>query len=144
MLLQTLSLIVLSLTLGAVIWYTIVTRRMQQAIVEQASELVRQRHLSNMPAFVADIQRCDAEDYLELTNIGKGLAINVSIDNVVIRYPTIQSGHIEFDRVIRIPVGASALIESREFPFAEGTKYVQSLRMGTNGFEFGFVRLDGA
>jgi hypothetical protein len=169
---QILSLVVPFLTLGAVVWYTIVTRHMQQAVVAQVTELVRQRRLSNMPAFVAGIKHRDGADYLELTNIGKGIAINVAIENVVIRYPTLQPGHIEFDLVLRIPAGESALVDSREFAFAssnegdpnkltflggnahfdtdvrirfqdiEGTKYVQTLRMGKNGYEHGFVKLD--
>ncbi len=169
---ETLNLIVLTLTLGAVVWYTIITRRMQQAVVDQVSELVRQRRLSNMPAFLAAIRRHDKADYLELTNIGKGIAINVVIENVQIRYPTLAPGRIEFDRVLMLPAGEKALIESREFDVTspkegspnsltflgehahydadvnirfqdiEGTKYVQTLRMGKNGYEHGFVRLD--
>ena len=85
-----LNLIILTFTLGAVVWYTIITRRMQQAVVDQVTELVRQRRLSNMPAFIAGIRRRDGGDYLELTNIGKGIAINVAIDSVQIRYPTFR------------------------------------------------------
>ncbi len=167
-----LSLVVLALTLGAVVWYTFVTRRMQQAVVEQVRELVRQRQLSNMPAFVADVERRDRADYLKLTNIGKGIAINIAIDDVIIRYPTLQPGRIEFDSVTMLPASESVLVESREFAVAssedgdpnsltflgpnahydtdvnirfqdiEGTRYLQTLRMGKNGYEHGFVKLD--
>jgi hypothetical protein len=163
---EILSLMVLTLTLAAVVFYTIVTRRVQQAVVAQVSELVRQRRLSNMPAFVANVRHVDGADYLELLNIGKGIAINVAIDNVIIRYPSSQSTFLEFARVIRIPTGESVLIKSISedgeqnkltflgihahydadvnirFQDIEGTKYVQTLRMGRNGYEHGFVKLD--
>jgi len=161
-----LNLIILTLTLAAVVFYTIVTRRMQQAVVAQGSELVHQRRLSNMPAFIANVRYVDGADYLELLNIGKGIAINVSIDNVIIRYPTSQSSFLEFKGALRIPAGENALLKSIDedgeqnkltflgrhahydadvnirFQDIEGTKYVQTLRMGKNGYEHGFVKLD--
>ncbi len=65
-----LNLIVLTLTFGALVWYTVVTRRMQQAVVAQVRELFPQRRLSIMPVLVARVNR----DKFELTNIGNGFA----------------------------------------------------------------------
>jgi hypothetical protein len=168
---EILTLVILALTLGALLWYTIVTRRIQRAMVAQVDELVRQRQLTTMPAFVATIRRRDG-DYLELTNIGKGIAVNVTVDDVIIRYPTLASGHIEFVPVIRIPAGELALMESMHFVITgseegdknsltflgsqahydadvtirfqdiEGTKYAQTVRMGKSGYEHGFVRVE--
>jgi hypothetical protein len=167
-----LNLIVLAVTCAAVFWYTIETRRMQR-------ELVHQRQLSNMPAFVLALRHLrDGSDCLELTNIGNGIAINVTIDNAVIRYPTLAPGHIEFDDVLMIRAGDSAAVESTEYPVTtsdsspvdgnrnsltflglqahfdtdvtirfqdiEGTKYVQTVRMGKSGYRHGFVRLADA
>ena len=169
---EILSLIILTLTLGAILWYTIVTHRMQKAVVEQVRELVHQRQLSNMPAFVAEIKHDAGQDYLDLTNIGKGVAINVTIDNVVIRYPSSPSSQIEFERTLRIEAGTTAAIKSRSFGLGsatdgdpntltflgvhahydadvtirfqdmEGTKYLQTVQMGKNGYTHGFVRPD--
>jgi hypothetical protein len=125
-----------------------------------------------MPAFVADIKHREGADYLELTNIGKGIAVNIAIDRVEVRFPTLKPGNIEFDKVLMLPSGEKVLVESREFIFGqaeggdpnsltflgrhahydadvsirfqdvEGTKYIQTLRMGKSGYEHGFVRLD--
>jgi hypothetical protein len=173
MVIDILNLIVLTLTLGAVVWYAVITRRMQKAVADQVGELVRQRRLSNMPAFVAEIKYRDGADYLELSNIGKGIAINIAIDHVEIRFPTLKPGYIEFDKVLMLQAGEKVLIESREFAVGhaergdpnsltflgkqahydaavninfqdvEGTKYVQTLVMGKSGYEHGFVRLYG-
>ena len=172
MVISILNLLILAVTCAAVFWYTIETRRMQL-------ELVHQRQLSNMPAFVAALRRLgDGSDCLELTNIGSGIAINVVIDNAVIRYPTLQSGHIAFDGVLMIRAGESAAVQSIEYPVTttnpspddgnrnsltflgpqahfdtdvtirfqdiEGTKYVQTVRMGKNGYRHGFVQLANA
>lgn len=115
MVIDVLTLVVLTLTLAVVFWYTVVTHRMQRAVVAQSRELVRQRQLSNMPALVADIKRLNGADYLQLTNIGKGVAINIAIDDVEIRYPTLQPGHIEFNKVLMLPVGGTASVESDFF-----------------------------
>jgi hypothetical protein len=169
MVIDVLTFVVLTLTLAVVFWYTVVTHRMQRAVVAQSRELVRQRQLSNMPALVADIKRLNGADYLQLTNIGKGVAINIAIDDVEIRYPTLQPGHIEFNKVLMLPVGGTASVESDFFitsgdaadrnsltflgPHAhfdadvnirfqdiEGTNYLQTVRMGKNGYRHGFVK----
>src|SRR5205085_8988220 len=97
MIINILTLIVLTLTLGAVVWYTIITRRMQIAVVEQVRELVHQRRLGIMPAVAANIVSQGGSDFLELRNIGNGLAINIEIDSVEIRFPTLSPGAIKFD-----------------------------------------------
>lgn len=89
---------------------------MQQAVVGQVRELARQRQLSNLPAFVAGIKHRDGADYLELTNIGKGIAINMTIDPVVIRYPTMRPGRIQFDGALMVRAGETIPVESTEFP----------------------------
>lgn len=171
MIISILNLLVLTATLVAVIWYTVITHRMQQAVVNQVHELVHQRRLANLPAFVAEIKHSGHSDYLELTNIGKGAAINIVIDRVEIRFPTLEPGHIEFDKVLLLLAGEKVLIESREFTLGsaeggnqnsltfldkhahydvlvsinfqdvEGSKYIQTLEMGKSGYKHGFVKL---
>src|SRR4051812_6115307 len=105
MIINILNLVILALTLAAVIWDTIETRHMQVAVSRQVDELVRQRRLSLMPAFVASIRTRDGADYIELTNIGNGIAINVTIDPVEIRFPTLEPGSIKFEDVLMIAAG---------------------------------------
>jgi hypothetical protein len=84
-----LNLLILFLTLVVLIFYTIYTRRMQQAVVEQTKvanrqiqHLIYQRKLSVMPAFhVCPIGKAGRRA-LDLHNIGNGVAINVTIDPI--------------------------------------------------------------
>jgi|SRR5215216_1291231 len=166
-----LNLIVLTFTLAAVVWYAIITRRMQQAVADQVRELVHQRQLSILPAFVASIQRRDNADYLELNNIGNGIAINISIDPIEIRFPSLESRQIIFETVLmlapreKICIGSKDLFKSGKeykanhltflvrhahynailnirFQDIEGNKHMQTLKMGIDGYEHGFVRPD--
>lgn len=91
------NLLVLIATLGALIFYTRYTYKMQKAVERQAEianaqteELVRQRKLSNLPAFVATVHEDRSSNRIDLLNIGKGVALNVKAEDVHIphdQYP---------------------------------------------------------
>lgn len=163
-----LNLIVLTLTLGAVIWYAIVTRRMQQAVTDQVRELVHQRRLSIMPALVARVNR----DKFEVTNIGNGRALNIRIQRTKIPFPSFHNSYYEFEEVFMLrPDETSAVpyeeyfeggkqekgfgdlvhidedyahdsvIVSINFHDVEGNAYEQTLIMGKGGYKHGFVKL---
>jgi hypothetical protein len=172
MLMTILNFIVLTLTLAAVVWYTIETRRMQIAVSQQVHELVHQTRLTVLPAFVAAVRHIDSSDYLELTNIGNGIAINISIGRVEIRFPTLEPGHVIFDELLMLRPGEKCNLKSRTFIIGsveggdkndltflgrhghfntdvpirfqdiEGNKYIQILKMGKDGYVHGFVKPD--
>lgn len=70
------------LTFLALVWYTVKTHQMQQAVDKQANEINRQIKLSIMPAFTARITESNRQPGLVITNIGKGFAINVEFGNI--------------------------------------------------------------
>jgi hypothetical protein len=84
-----LSLIVLTATLITLILYTKYTYRMQQAIErqvrissDQTDELVHQRRLSILPAFVTYPLEPRQGSFLHLNNIGNGVAIKIQVEHV--------------------------------------------------------------
>lgn len=163
-----LNLIVLTLTLGVVTVYTVITHRIQRTASEQTRELIHQRKLSMMPAIVADVNA--KTDKFELTNIGNGIAINIKIERVEIPFEALSDSYYEFDRVLMLApkesvtvpyelyiegskesVSVTSLIHIREgqakgrvvvkvnFQDIEGSKYTQTFVMGKGGYEYGFV-----
>jgi hypothetical protein len=169
MVISILNLIVLTFTLAAVVWYAVITRRMQQAVADQVREFVHQRQLDILPAFVASIQTRDSADYLELNNIGNGIAININIDPVEIRFPSLESRQIIFEKALMLGPRENTCLESKDifksgreykanhltflrrqahynavlnirFQDIEGNKHIQTLKMGIDGYEHGFVR----
>jgi len=69
-------------TLIVLIFYTIFTNRMQRTARDQTEELIRQRKLSNLPAFIALPIDPRQSNRIRLYNVGKGVALNVSCDDV--------------------------------------------------------------
>jgi hypothetical protein len=107
--------VILALTLLAVLWYTIETRRMQKAVAAQVQLSVRQVNLSVLPFFVAYVgdilvenERDRYIEALELENIGNGVALNVKIDSLDIDlggdmrqiYP---GAYLSFDPLMSVP-----------------------------------------
>ena len=170
MVIAILNLIVLTLTLGALLWYTVITRRMQQAVVEQARELIHQRRLSIMPALVAKVNR----DKFEVTNIGNGLAINIKIERTKIPFPSFNNCYHEFEEIFMLRPNETCVVPYEKyfegnklekgsnistlthihenyahdkvtvpirFQDIEGNTYGQTVIMGKGGYKHGFVRL---
>lgn len=73
---------VITLTLGVMIWYTFETRGLHGAAKDQLDELVRQRRLSVMPTILPEVQYDKGAEVFRLTNIGKGVATNIRIQDV--------------------------------------------------------------
>jgi hypothetical protein len=69
-------------TLIVIFFYTMYTKRMQKTARDQTEELIRQRKLSNLPAFIALAVDPRQSNRIRLHNIGKGVALNVSCDDV--------------------------------------------------------------
>lgn len=115
--------VVLTLTLFVLAWYTVETRRMQQAVVLQAWTAVRQTNLSIQPIFTVHIGEVQTElrdrrylDRLELENIGNGVALNIQIDTLNLdlgfEAPSIlPDPHIVFERVVSIEKGRRVAVE---------------------------------
>jgi len=124
--------VILALTLISVVWYVVLTYRMQRAVTEQLAVSIRQVNLSVMPVFVVRIGKHRAEDenrrtvdVLELENIGNGIALNVTIDTLHLTLagetPLEQEGldellpdpHITFDAVMMIEAKEAEMVTHR-------------------------------
>jgi hypothetical protein len=88
-----LNLVILIATLIVLILYTKFTHAMQKAVErqansanEQTAELVRQRRLANLPAFIAIVHEDRSSNRIDLLNIGKGTALNVKAEDVRVPY----------------------------------------------------------
>ncbi len=84
--------VVLTLTLGAIIWYTIVAR-------DQLKELVRQRRLSVVATLVPQVKHDNGSYVFYLTNIGKGIALNIRIKDVKYYPDTHPDWYYRFDEI---------------------------------------------
>jgi hypothetical protein len=69
-------------TLVVLVFYTKYTYRIQEIARDQTDELIRQRKLSNLPAFIAYPVDPRQSNRINLYNIGKGVALNVRCDDV--------------------------------------------------------------
>lgn len=126
--------VILALTLIAVVWYVVLTYRMQRAVTEQLAVSIRQVNLSILPAFVAHVGKNRAEDenrrpvdFLELENVGNGIALNVTIDTLHVTLggdtPFDQEGldellpdpHIIFDAVMIIAAKEAEMVTHRSY-----------------------------
>lgn len=76
---------VITMTLLVMTWYTIETCRLRRVAKEQLDELVRQRRLSVMPTVLPEVRHDSGAQVFRLTNIGKGIATNIRIQDV---YPS--------------------------------------------------------
>ena len=88
-------------TLIVLIFYTIFTYRIQRTARNQTEELIRQRKLSNLPAFIALAIDPRQSNRIHLHNVGKGVALNVTYDDV--RVPS--DDHPDA-RIINLPLAA--------------------------------------
>jgi Ca2+/Na+ antiporter len=112
---------ILTLTLFAIVWYTIEANRMQRTVQQQVQAAVQQTNLSVLPFFVAHIGRASMDNEFgksvrcfELENIGNGIALNVTVDPIDIELETkidfMPAPHIVFDAVVSIPPGELKLV----------------------------------
>lgn len=94
---------VLVLTLIAIVWYTIIVK-------QQRDEMVRQRWISLLPKFTAELIRLENDaGTLVVTNIGNGTGTNIMVDNVPVAIAngvTIQVGFQKFLYLLPAHVGA--------------------------------------
>jgi len=90
-----LNLLVLTLTFGAVVWYTIINRPV-------LAELVKQRRLSVIPALQPDVITSNGRDFLRITNIGNGVALNVVVADLHYGSKELPDSYYRFDSVLII------------------------------------------
>jgi hypothetical protein len=127
--------LVLFLTLIAMVWYTIETRRMQKAVAAQVKTLVQQTNLSIRPIFIAYIgekrmrnEHDLAVDCLELENVGKGIALNITVDSVAVELEddaakaTFPAPRLIFDAVLSIQPGERELVTHQSSTSDEETQ----------------------
>jgi hypothetical protein len=124
-----LGLLISAATLYVIIIYTRETMKMRLAASSQARELTRQIRLSIMPAFtVAFVARNDLAlhsfppkeplYYLELQNVGNGLASDIRIEPLVVRHDPSMSvekfpdGELVFRWVPSLRPSASERLDS--------------------------------
>jgi hypothetical protein len=90
---------ILALTLLAVAWYTVETRRMQRAVKDQVAAAARQTNVSILPIFILEVHiKGDPEplapvpgglvtrDRIELTNVGNGSAFNIEVEPLELKF----------------------------------------------------------
>jgi|ERR1043165_778303 FAD synthase len=106
-----LTLVVLLATLITLIFYTKYTYKMQRAVERQAKiasdqtrELIRQRRLSVLPAFVAYPLEPRQPNRIELHNIGKGVALNVKVKDVRVPHESYPEARIVFPLALTIKI----------------------------------------
>ncbi len=103
------NLLVLIATLVVLVFYTKFTYKMQKAVEQQAKiasnqtdELIRQRRLSVLPAFVAYPLEPRQDNRLEFHNVGKGVALNVKVQDVRVPHDSYAEARIVFPLVLTI------------------------------------------
>ncbi|TAK63855.1 MAG: hypothetical protein EPO24_03885, partial [Bacteroidetes bacterium] len=97
-----LNLIITFLTLVVLIVYTYYTRR-------QTKELIHQRRLSVMPSIFTQVISENNIRKLRLTNIGNGIALNVTIDDID-KYDSHEKGYFSFLSIPKIKAGESEIV----------------------------------
>lgn len=90
------TLVVLFLTFLALLLYTWYTYKMQKAANNQTEELIHQRRLSVLPAFVAYPLEPRASNRIDLHNIGNGVAVNVKVHDVPVPHDLHPDARITF------------------------------------------------
>lgn len=116
------SLIVSAATAFVVLWYTIVTHRMQKAVSSQSRDLARQIRLSIMPAFaiefvaVRDTEHGNPNKVMQvhLTNIGNGTAVSVAVQPLAMEHSVQHVGSYRFKEIVKIGQGATMPVEKTE------------------------------
>jgi hypothetical protein len=81
--------------------YTKYTYDMQKAVKDhakeaaaQTEELIHQRRLSVLPSFVAALLEPRSSNRINLNNVGKGVTLNVVIDDVAVRHESYAEARI--------------------------------------------------
>lgn len=105
-----------------VLWYTIVTHKMQMAVTSQSRDLARQIRLSIMPAFavefiaVRDTEHGNPNKVMQvhLTNIGNGTAVRVAVQPLAIEHSVQHVGSYRFKEIVKIGQGATMPVEKIE------------------------------
>jgi hypothetical protein len=69
-------------TLVVLICYTVYTYRLQTIARNQTDELIHQRKLSNLPAFIASPLDPRQSNRISLLKVGKGVAMNVVCEDI--------------------------------------------------------------
>ncbi len=98
-----LNLSILTLTLIAVGWYAAITHRLHQTAQNQLAEVTRQRTLSVMPTLLPQVRPSSSIiDEFHLTNIGNGVALNITIDDVRFAPDTLPNSYYRFQSVLML------------------------------------------
>jgi len=92
-------------TLVMLVFYTAYTYRMQRTARDQTDELIHQRKLSNLPAFIAYPLDPRQPNRVKLNNVGKGVALNVTCDDVRVASDEHPDGRIIIPAVAAIKPG---------------------------------------
>jgi hypothetical protein len=107
-----------SLQIHEIVAQTQAVTNQTQAIANQTTELIYQRRLSILPKFSVGFSRRQPPfpgkifDCLELVNIGNGTAVNVSVDDIEVKYETDASACIRFGKFLFIePTKSSSKID---------------------------------
>ena len=103
-----LNLLVLTLTLGAVVWYTVTNHRV-------LGELVKQRRLSVIPALQPEVVKSKGRDFLSITNIGSGVALNVIVADAPFGSNNLSGFYYRFDSALIIRPNTSVTLAYTEF-----------------------------
>ena len=106
------NLFVLIATFITLVFYTKYTYDMQKAVKKQAmiaqsqtEELIHQRRLSVLPAFVAAPFDDRSSNRINLNNVGKGVALNVFIQDVRVEHQSYPKASIVFPGIPFIQPG---------------------------------------
>ena len=162
---EIISLVVSMLMLGVVFWYTYVNLGLLKAARKQTDELIHQRRLSLMPCLFAEMKYdSPGRDILRLSNVGNGVALNITIDPINIHsqgdyiyefrpIATLiqkESITVDFDEIV---VGLKTDAEQKSLMFLtsesairkiearatfhdlEGVRYQQILYLGQGGYK---------
>ena len=129
--------VILTLTLIGLTFYTLYTRRMQEA-------MVRQINVSILPVFKVEILREGDEDpsveipgavtlksWLILTNVGNGTALNIQIDSLMVNCMGHIGPHnhlpVRFERIYSLASVEQKWVNDIQ-PYDEQTAYVVGAR----------------
>lgn len=110
--LSALNIVVLIATFITLVLYTKYTYQMQRAVKQQVTvaaaqteELIHQRRLSVLPSFVVVPTEPKSSNRINLNNVGKGVAINVVIEDVAVKHISFPEARICFPPVSFIQQG---------------------------------------
>ena len=94
-----LNIIVLTITMCVIIWYTIITNRLHRVSQNQLTELTKQRRLSVIPTLLPQLLRHGVLNKMNLMNIGNGVAVNIHFEKVRYAPPEMGDTYYEFEDI---------------------------------------------